>query len=213
MAREFAPYAEPDNRSPKECQIVEAARRLFLEQGYEITSMDAIATEANVSKRTVYSHFRSKELLFVEVMDGMCAQFGVGEREAIDPDDPPERFLCSVAKFVLSKVLDPRMHSVTRTIAAESPSFPEMGQRFWAIGPGNMVVQVTDYLARQHDAGVLVVPDPRLAAGMFQSMVAGPVFLPMLFTGEAPYAEADRDRIAREATRMFLAAHRPGTAI
>lgn len=209
MASEFAPYSEPENRSPKECQIVEAARRLFLEQGYEITSMDAIAAEANVSKRTVYSHFRSKEMLFVEVMEGMCAQFGVGEREAIDPDAPPERYLCSVAKFVLSKVLDPRMHSVTHTIAAEATSFPEMGQRFWAIGPGNMVLQVAEYLKRQHEAGVLAVPDPRLAAGMFQSMVAGPVFLPMLFTGEAPYSEADRDRMAREATRIFLAAHRP----
>ncbi|MEQ9334361.1 TetR/AcrR family transcriptional regulator [Thalassobaculum sp.] len=209
MATEFAPYSEPETRSPKEAQIVEAARRLFLEQGYEITSMDAIAAEANVSKRTVYSHFRSKELLFVEVMEGMCAQFGVGDREAIDPADAPERYLCSVAKFLLSKVLDPRMHSVTRTIAAESASFPEMGQRFWAIGPGKLVQEVTEYLARQHEAGALSVPDPRLSAGMFQSMVAGPIFLPTLFTGEAPYTEADRDRIAREATRMFLAAHRP----
>lgn len=208
MATEFEPYSEPEIRSPKEAQIVEAARRLFLEQGYEVTSMDAVAAEANVSKRTVYSHFRSKEVLFVEVMEGMCVQFGVGEREAIDPNDPPERYLCSVARFVLSKVLDPRMHSVTRTIASESSSFPEMGQRFWAIGPGNMVMQVTEYLRRQDEAGVLSVADPRLAAGLFQSMVAGPVFLPMLFTGSSPYTEADRDRIAREATRMFLAAHR-----
>lgn len=211
MAPEFAPYSEPEIRSPKEAQIVEAACRLFLEQGYEITSMDAIAAEANVSKRTVYSHFRSKEVLFAEVMEGMCARFGVGEREAMDPNDPPERFLSAVARFVLSKVLDPRMHSVTRTIAAESASFPEMGQRFWAIGPGNIVLQVAEYLRRQDELGALTVPDPRLSAGMFQSMVAGPIFLPMLFTGSSIYSEADRDRIAGEATRAFLAAHRPAT--
>ena len=46
---------------------------------------------------------------------------------------------------------------------------------------------------------------------MFQSMVAGPIFLPMLFTGSSIYSEADRDRIAGEATRAFLAAHRPAT--
>jgi TetR/AcrR family transcriptional regulator of autoinduction and epiphytic fitness len=209
MATEFAPYSEPEHRTPKESQIVGAAQRLFLEQGYEETSMDAIAAEANVSKRTVYSHFRSKEELFSEAMEGMCAQFGVGEHEVIDPSDPPEKYLCSVARFVLAKVLDPRMHSISRTIVSESANFPEMGQRFWAIGPGNMVQKVTEYLRQQHEAGILDVPDPRLAAGMFQSMVAGPVFLPMLYTGSSPWTARDASYLANAATRAFLAAHRP----
>lgn len=209
MAIEIQPLSDDPSRPAKECQIVDAARRLFLEQGYEVTSMDAIAAEAGVSKRTVYSHFRSKELLFVEIMSAMCTHFGVGPHEAIDPTAPPERFLCAAAKFVLNKIMDPRMQSVMRTIVGNSAAFPEMGQRFWSIGPGNMAGQVTDYLAAQHEAGVLSVPDPRLAAGMFQGMVAGPTFLPMLFTGASPWTAEDIDTIATTATRVFLAAHRP----
>jgi len=195
--------------SPKESQIIEAARRLFLEHGYEETSMDAIAAEAGVSKRTVYSHFRSKEMLFVEIMEAMCQHFGLTPQETIDPDSPPERYLCASAKFVLAKVMDPRMQSVMRTIAGEAAIFPEMGQRFWALGPGNMTAKITDYLRAQDAAGVLSVPDPRLSAGMFQGMVAGPTFLPMLFTGSAPWTPDDIDYIARTATAAFLVAHKP----
>ena len=44
--------------------ILEAAETLFLRNGYDGSSMDAIAAEAGVSKLTVYSHFTDKETLF-----------------------------------------------------------------------------------------------------------------------------------------------------
>lgn len=45
----------------KEEQILESARKLFGKYGYKRVSMDEIAREANVTKRTVYSYFKSKE--------------------------------------------------------------------------------------------------------------------------------------------------------
>ena len=44
--------------------ILDAARRLFLEHGYAVTSMDVVAQLAGVSKATVYARFESKEQLF-----------------------------------------------------------------------------------------------------------------------------------------------------
>ncbi|MCF5632840.1 TetR family transcriptional regulator, partial [Pseudomonas syringae] len=41
--------------------IVLAAIAEFGDRGFEITSMDRIAARAEVSKRTVYNHFPSKE--------------------------------------------------------------------------------------------------------------------------------------------------------
>lgn len=193
----------------KVCQIAEAARRLFLEQGYEETSMDAIAAEAGVSKRTVYSHFRNKELLFVDVMKEMCDHFSADLPENSDPSAPPETFLCAAAKRMLTKVVDPRFQSVMRTIIGETSAFPEMGERFWAIGPGHMRADVADYLRRQDAAGVLRVPDPDLSAAMFQGMAAGPQFLPMMFTGSGQWPADAIDTIARAATDLFIAAHRP----
>src|SRR5271165_4409846 len=48
--------------------IAGAALVLFARDGYERTSVDAIAAEAGVSKRTVYSHFGDKENLFLLVL-------------------------------------------------------------------------------------------------------------------------------------------------
>ena len=44
----------------KQTAILDAAERLFVADGYELTSVDAIAAAAGVSKRTVYDHFGDK---------------------------------------------------------------------------------------------------------------------------------------------------------
>jgi methylphosphotriester-DNA--protein-cysteine methyltransferase len=46
--------------------IVEAAKQLFLAQGYEHTSLENIAAAANVSKPTLYGHFRDKDDLHLQ---------------------------------------------------------------------------------------------------------------------------------------------------
>ena len=51
-------------KSLKRAAVIEAATEEFLTYGYFGTSMDRIAEAANVSKRTVYDHFPSKEDLF-----------------------------------------------------------------------------------------------------------------------------------------------------
>ena len=45
-------------------KIVEAARKLFYKFGFKKVSMDEIAREAGVTKKTVYTYFSSKEELF-----------------------------------------------------------------------------------------------------------------------------------------------------
>src|SRR5690348_17437726 len=56
----------------KRAAILEAAKRLFPQHGFEGTSMDAVAAEAGVSKLTVYSHFGGKEALFIETVRCKC---------------------------------------------------------------------------------------------------------------------------------------------
>ena len=48
----------------KKKQIIEAARKLFNKYGFKKVTMDEIAREANVTKKTVYTYFSSKEELF-----------------------------------------------------------------------------------------------------------------------------------------------------
>src|SRR5215467_264199 len=53
----------------KRQQIMEGARRLFLAQGFDAASMNAIAQEAGVSKGTLYVYFSSKEALFEAIVE------------------------------------------------------------------------------------------------------------------------------------------------
>lgn len=198
---------ELEDTPTKREQIIEAACRLFLENGYELTSMDAVAAEANVSKRTVYSHFQSKELLFTDIMENMCHLFGEGAINTIDSNAPPEVYLRTAARFLLSKVMDPNLQALMRAIISQVGSFPEMGEKFWLTGPGAFQSVVADYLRAQDAAGALTVPAPEVSASLFQGMVAGPHFLPMIFTGAADRSPATVEHTIEAAVSLFLAGH------
>lgn len=62
--------------------IVMAAIAEFRDNGFEVTSMDRIAARAEVSKRTVYNHFPSKEELFAEMLQRLWAS-ATAQPEAI----------------------------------------------------------------------------------------------------------------------------------
>ena len=64
--------------------IAGAALVLFARDGYERTSVDAIAAEAGVSKRTVYSHYGDKENLFLLVLRETHDTMRSGSRDIVD---------------------------------------------------------------------------------------------------------------------------------
>ncbi|MDH5359903.1 MAG: TetR/AcrR family transcriptional regulator, partial [Gammaproteobacteria bacterium] len=63
-----------ENAEKKRYSIVQAALELFLQHGYGVTSMENVASEAGVTKQTVYRYFPSKETLFVAVMERIRAE-------------------------------------------------------------------------------------------------------------------------------------------
>jgi AcrR family transcriptional regulator len=64
-------------------EIVQSALRAFATQGFHVTSVDDIATGADVSRATLYQYFESKESLFVELIDqGGSALLGLLDRMA-----------------------------------------------------------------------------------------------------------------------------------
>src|SRR5690606_36498040 len=65
---------QPDLPPAKREQILQGAKALFRELGFERASVDAIAAEAGVSKATIYNHFRSKEALFLSAYGAETAR-------------------------------------------------------------------------------------------------------------------------------------------
>src|ERR1700685_4220571 len=63
----------------KRADILRAATALFLKDGYELTSMEAVAKKADVSKLTIYSHFADKAELFRNVIRMRCDKLAAPE--------------------------------------------------------------------------------------------------------------------------------------
>jgi TetR/AcrR family transcriptional repressor of mexJK operon len=115
-----------------------AAHRLFLQQGYLATSIDAILAEARISsKETLYRHYANKEALFVDVLAHLTMeQPGFSKKLAALPrpyDLPSLRqALTTLAREILSMMSQPGYLPLVRMIIAEAPRFPQLGTLFFS---------------------------------------------------------------------------------
>ena len=202
-------FAENSPLTEKQRQIVNAACKLFTEQGYEVTSMDKVAAEANVSKRTVYSYFESKEDLFCSVMGGLCQGFGEPSPDSIDFTGDMRTVLILSAQLVLSKVTDPEKMRLMRTVIGEVEQFPAIGQTFWSEGPGKMRDELANYFRAMQAKGAMKNCDATIAAAQFQGLVAGPFMIQTLFSGSCDWTREQAFATVEAAVDGFMKAHAP----
>lgn len=193
----------------KQRQIVEAAGKLFAEQGYEVTSMDKVATEANVSKRTVYSYFDSKEHLFSTVMDGMCQGFFEPSPDAIGFSGDMRTVLKEAAHFLLSRVTAPDKIRLMRTVIGEVEKFPQIGDVFWRSGPGKMRDELADYFRGMQEKGLMKKVDPVLTAGQFQGIIVGPFLMQTLLSGASDWSQEQIMAAIDDAVEGFTELYAP----
>lgn len=190
--------------SPKRDAIVDAATQLFLGSGYGAVSMDAIAAEASVSKRTVYSHFENKETLFAAVMCHLCSRMGGPAPDEGIPDGPPEAVLVEFGRKLLTMLSSPQALALYRVVIAEAPRLPELGAVFYESGPRHFINMVAAYLTEQNAKGVLRVKDPQRAAAQFMAMIKDPLHLRLsLGVGPAP-GQGEIDASVASAVSVFL---------
>jgi len=183
---------------------VEAARKLFLESGYGTTSMDALAAQAGVSKRTVYSHFENKAALFGAIMIDLCSETGCTHPDTLSMEEPPEQALKTFACNMIGLVQTPEERDIFRVVLAEGIQFPELGETFWNSGPRPAQQILTAYLTEQVKRGVLDIEDPSIAARQFIGMVKWPHAMPELFDVQAPASTEDRQKALDQAISIFL---------
>ena len=196
-----------EGRSKRE-RVVAAAAKLFLGEGYGTTGMDAIASEAGVSKATVYSYYRDKASLFAEVMHRMCEEMGGDDLGALTGDSP-QATLNAVAMVLVQRLLESLDRAILQRVVAESNEFPELGQKFWATGPGKVEEFVAGYLGEARRKGTLAVKDPGRAAARFMGLVSGVYLLPILVGVRSRPSEAEMRRDLEEVVAGFLSVLRP----
>lgn len=180
---------EPKPMTPraraKRNQIRTAAQQLFLRNGFAGTSTDAIASEAGVSKQTLYAYYPSKEDLLADVLKQLIHQFA----DAYPLDEPAQQppgsrtalaaTLNELAQGIVATLMQPDYLALVSVMIAELPRFPHLGTLFRRAVPEQVLGRVANVL-EQAQAQKLVRPlDTHLAAQLF----VGPLLVEVLLNG------------------------------
>ncbi|MET7328897.1 TetR/AcrR family transcriptional regulator [Nonomuraea sp. NPDC005650] len=208
-------------RSPaKRRAILDAAIKVFTDQGYARASVDAIAAAAGVGKQTVYGHFGDKEQLFLAAVQE--ARTVVGAAPAHEPDRPaaqgvagrpivfsgdPHDDLTALGEQILDIALSPRVSALHRLTIAEVAHHPEL-QRTWRASSASADGALVGYLRGCDADGRLRVPDPAKAARQLSHLVITEGRVETAY-GMLPLRPERRHAIAADAADLVVRAHRP----
>ncbi len=157
----------------KRAAILCAAKRLFPENGFEGTSMDAIAATAGVSKLTVYSHFKDKETLFSEAIRVRCFELMPPELFEIDLKGSPRDQLAVIARAFFDLITSDESIALHRLLSGGTGASTKLGQMFWEAGPQVVQAAFADFLRRLVAAGQLDIADVPRAASQFFCLLKG----------------------------------------
>jgi AcrR family transcriptional regulator len=207
VARPVRAKAAPPTKRER---VVTAAAKLFLEEGYGATGMDAIAKAADVSKATVYSYYADKASLFADVMARMCEEIG-GPAQLEDLSEAsPDEALRALLLHGVRRVLEAVRRQIFQRVMAEAREFPELGRRFWETGPGRIEAALVRYLADAKRRRRLDVDDPDRAAARLAGQITGLYLVPMLAGIRTPPSEAEIRRDVDDIVAGFIASRRRG---
>lgn len=202
-----------DARQPrypaKRAAIAAAALALFVRDGYERTSVDAIAAEAGVSKRTVYSHYADKQQLFLSVVEATYDQLmdqvsGIAAEHLDGPGSLEHRLRGFIGGIARQTGRSAERAALLRLVLTEAPHFPALIEQ-WQ-GRRSLTPLLARTLAGPGAAG-LAIADPALAADHLSALTFGQINNLSLI-GLIRLSDDELDSIVDGGIAVFLRAYR-----
>jgi len=200
-----------DEDSSKRRQILDGARKVFLDLGFDGASMGEIARSAGVSKGTLYVYFADKSRLFEAIVEEEQIEQGKIAFNFDRGRDLPTT-LGEFGRAYIQLLCRPGGGSAIRTVMSIAERMPEVGRRFYDNVLARTVNRFAAYLEARAQLGDLVIGDYELAAWQFMQMCQATLFQAFIFQAKpAPSAEQIAT-VVDSATRVFLAAYRAKAA-
>lgn len=187
----------------KRAAIIAAAVSEFQESGFDGTSMDRIAAEAGVSKRTVYNHFPSKDDLFQAIVSdllGRCTEVASFPYDA-DTDLKPQ--LLAIGQSIAAVMTSADFMRLARVVVPRFIQSPEIAsatireQEKFHKG-------LVEWIQAGKRDGRLRVTHPSRAAQQFTGLIDSFAFWPQLIGTQAPLKKRELTEVIKSAVGMFL---------
>lgn len=184
--------------------IIQAAIAEFRDNGFQITSMDKIAARAEVSKRTVYNHFPSKDELFAEIL----AQLWESSQDQLEQDycsdQPLREQLRALMQVKMEMLNNASFMDLARVAIAETIHSPERAREMVA-KLGEREESINIWIRAAQADGKLKAADPAFAAYQLQSLIKAFAFWPQITMGQPPLTTEMQQQVVDSAVEMFLA--------
>ncbi|MCZ0210231.1 TetR/AcrR family transcriptional regulator [Streptomyces sp. UMAF16] len=187
-----------EGSAEKRKAILAAARDLFVHEGVDRVSMDAVAARAAVSKRTVYDYFGDKRRLFLAILSDVSESLLATGRRALDEHLPEDRPITTVRQ--LEAALTTLAIDLGTTVVGSadySAGFALVAQERLRtpttdddIETAPVQAALAERIARFAEAGLLDTDNPRLAADHFSALT-----LLLAYERQPVPATADPDEI------------------
>jgi len=192
--------------SSKRRQILDGARKVFMDLGFDGASMGEIARAAGVSKGTLYVYFTDKCALFEAIVEEEVREKGQLDVN-LDPARDVPTTLREFGLAYLAVICRPGGGSDIRTVMAIAERMPEVGKRYYERVLEKIINSLETYLEAHVARGELAIDDCHLAASQFMLMCQASLFLPFIFQAAPPPSSERIAQVVDSAIRMFLAAY------
>lgn len=187
--------------------MINAALAEFKDKGFVGASMDAIAERAQVSKRTVYNHFASKELLFNKVTSSFWVRSKQAASLQFDASRTVEDQLLQIARSVWDVYQSDELIEQARIVLAELIRQPELVEQALA-QVNDQECGLLPFLQQAVSAGALQIPDIKIAETQFWGLMKSFAFWPAVFRFHDFSAQAEQ--VLNSNVQMFVRQYLPG---
>lgn len=188
----------------KNAAILKAAVELFPKHGFEKTTMDDIANRAGVTKQTVYSHFKNKEQLFIQMIDSLCHRAVSHTPVSSGKKKNFETLLFDVGTNLLTLITSPEGMAVTRLVIAEAGRYPKVARLYYESGTQRIMQLLAEFLDQQNAVGNAAIPNTESAAAYFFALLKGQYFLRMTLGVPPIPSQKEMHAHVKEVVAIFM---------
>ena len=153
-------------------RILDSATEVFLEAGFNRSTVTAIAKKAGCSLETLYTAYPNKEAMF----EALITRKASGVFEAVgslSPERDIREVLVRYATEMLALMAKPDTKGLHRLVIGESGAFPEVAKKFWKEGYARGIQVLREYFTAKQGRRALNVRDPDKAAEVFMALLLG----------------------------------------
>lgn len=176
--------------------ILDAARDLFVRQGVDRVSMDAVAAQAKVSKATVYEYFGDKRRLFLAILTDASSSLEALAQRSLEQHlhnnittvpDLEKALTATAVDLGVTMIGSPEYAAAFGLVSQQRLRVPSTDDDVATDVPE---AAITERIAHYVNAGLLETDNPRLAAAHF-----GALTILLAFTDQPDPSRADLDRV------------------